>query len=128
MKIDPLFKKTFDGSDLAIYGECIESALEFYAGDNGDNDVQSFIEWFTETYIHHAQVIYYHTAMEYLMEHDPSLRESMDLANDMGANTNDINSEYLASILLQQNLSSELYDFEDELEQYFSDKEESEAA
>lgn len=44
-------------------------------------------------------IIYYNNAMKYLTEHDPSLVESLSLAEDMGYVASDLNSEKLASIL-----------------------------
>ena len=46
-----------------------------------------------------VDIIYYHKAIKYLMENDPSLTESMEIANNSGYQfTCDLNSELLASL------------------------------
>ena len=47
------------------------------------------------------EVIYYNRAMEYLSEHDWSLRESAELASSLGYELKNITSELLATIHLQ---------------------------
>ena len=44
------------------------------------------------------EIIYYHKAMKYLMENDPSLTESLELAEDYGFTAENLNSERLASL------------------------------
>lgn len=46
-----------------------------------------------------VDIIYYTNAMEFLSENDPSLRDSLELATDMGYSAGDLNSEILASLL-----------------------------
>jgi len=58
------------------------------------------------------EVIYYHKAMEFLMKEDSSLNESMDLASAYCYTPENINSELLATLLLQQRASEELYDLD----------------
>lgn len=105
----------FNKSDLPTHCEILETALDGFDGDNVDD----FIDYYTETYIHSAEIIYYHNAMDYLKEHDPSLCESLGIASELGCEVQDLNSETLASMLLQQNLSEELQEFYDDLEEYF---------
>lgn len=110
---------------LPGHTECIETALEYYDGDNCPSE---FIDWFTETYIHSAEIIYYHNALKFLADEDPSLMESLSLASEMGFTLDALNSETLASLLLQQKLSEEINGLHDVLSDYFEEKEESEAA
>ena len=49
-------------------------------------------------------IIYYHKAMEYLMENDASLRDSLELASEMGLEVDNLSSETLATLLYQQSL------------------------
>lgn len=49
------------------------------------------------------EVIYYASAMDYLKENDPSLSESLELAEEYGYKLKDLNSEKLASILKSNN-------------------------
>ena len=61
---------------------------------------------------HHlfVEVIYYHKAMEFLSEHDPSLSQSLALAEEMGfdLSSGELNSEKLASLLASEMLQEEV--------------------
>jgi len=61
------------------------------------------------------EIIYYNKAIKYLEENDPSLTESLNIANDCGYKTRDLNSEMLASLLASQQAEEEFYDYEDEI-------------
>ena len=67
------------------------------------------------------EVIYYASAMEYLMENDNSLRESLEIANDLGYELKNLNSEILASLLASQNSRDEFADLESEINSFFDD-------
>jgi hypothetical protein len=54
--------------------------------------------------------------MKLLNVHDTSLTISLSLASDFGYNTIDLNSEILASLLIQQMLTEELNIIIDEIE------------
>jgi len=73
--------------------------------------------------IYEAEIIYYSEAMDYLMENDRSLTESLSLASDMGYNASDSNSELLATLLYQENLRNEWYELSEEIEEYFEEYE-----
>ena len=66
--------------------------------------------------IAYEEIIYYYKAMEYLSKYDNSLTESMELALELGYETENINSELLATLLYQDNLSIELHGLETEIE------------
>ena len=68
--------------------------------------------------INEQEVIYYHKAMEYLTENDTSLNNSMQLASDMGYEADKINSELLATLLLQDNLTQKAHKLVVELEAF----------
>ena len=106
--------------NLESYCECFQTVIAYY---NDDNDADSFIEWYTETYIYDASIIYYHNAMEFLTENDPSLHDSMVKAQEYGYKPEDLNSELLASLLLQDILLQELESCRDDIESYFEEKE-----
>lgn len=66
-------------------------------------------------------IIYYSKAMNYLMENDFSLRESIEMCVDMGYDLENINSELLASVhyqdaLLQSIEEVEVEEVEEEVE------------
>ena len=58
--------------------------------------------------------------MEFLAEYDPSLTNSLEKAAGFGFQLSDLNSEKLASLLLQDILNDALSGLHDELEAYFS--------
>ena len=59
-------------------------------------------------YCYEQDIIYYGTAMDYLREEDCSLRESMQLAHDLGCDLANISSETLATIHYQNELVSSI--------------------
>ena len=72
------------------------------------------------------EVIYYASAMEYLMENDNSLRESLEIAHELGYTADKINSELLASLLKSQNERENFAELESEINDFFSGLEEEE--
>jgi hypothetical protein len=68
-----------------------------------------------------VEVIYYTTAMEYLMERDPSLRESLEIADEYGFTPSNITSEVLASLLASRECREEFMRYEDEITEFFND-------
>ena len=64
-------------------------------------------------------VIYYSNAINYLMENDPSLVDSMELASDYGYELANVTSEILASILKSHYNAEHFNNFEDEITAYY---------
>jgi hypothetical protein len=60
------------------------------------------------------EIIYYSAALDYLRENDPSLRQSLELAGDMGYEPKNLSSEILASILATEIVRGEFNDLENE--------------
>jgi hypothetical protein len=60
------------------------------------------------------EIIYYSAALDYLRENDPSLRQSLELAGDMGYKPADLNSEILATILATEITRGEFEEMQDE--------------
>ena len=58
------------------------------------------------------EIIYYNKAMEYLSEHDWSLRESAEIAYSLGYELKNINSEMLATLQLQDALINSIREIE----------------
>jgi hypothetical protein len=83
------------------------------------NDEIDNIDEFSEIVqerINETEIIYYSEAMKLLNVHDTSLTISLSLASDFGYNTIDLNSELLATLLIQQMLSEELNEIIDGIE------------
>lgn len=97
-----------------------ENALEDSECEDEFNDAM-------EELIYQHEVIYYHNAMEYLAEHDPSLSESMSYAYDSCIDIRQINSETLATLHMQGKMLEELAGVEMP-EEAFKAKKELEAA
>ena len=57
-----------------------------------------------------VEIIYYKKAMQYLMDYDISLCESMELAHQFGFKLEDINSETLASLHASECVKQEFED------------------
>ena len=61
-----------------------------------------------QDYVNSEEIIGYSRAIEYLSNNDPSLRESMELAQDMGFDMQNLSSETLANLHYQNALNEEL--------------------
>ena len=73
-----------------------------------------------------GEIIYHSNAIEYLSENDPSLRESLELAEELGYDLKNLNSEILASLLKGQNLRADFEKLRDEVEEFFDELEDEE--
>ena len=71
-----------------------------------------------EELIRQHEIIYYGRAMDYLMEHDYSLHESLGIAAEFGYDAASLNSELLATLLWQQNAMNELHTLDDYSENF----------
>ena len=86
-------------------------------------DAKDFERYFEdlEYSTHQTECIYYSKAMKYLSEHDNSLNESLEIASEMGYEVEDLNSELLATLLMQRKESEALYDAKDDLEDLYNE-------
>lgn len=76
-----------------------------------------------QRYISEQEIIYYSNAIEYLSENDPSLMESMSIAEEFGYTPSQLNSELLATLLYQRELYDEWAGIRDEVEQIIEELE-----
>ena len=65
-------------------------------------------------------IIYYYEAMKYLSREDASLSQSLEIASEYGYTTENLNSELLATLLYQQNLTNQWYEISEEIEEIFN--------
>lgn len=70
-----------------------------------------------------VEIVYHSNAIKYLMENDPSLHESLELASEYGYNTADLSSEILASLLASQECRNDWSNCENEIESFLLDLE-----
>lgn len=68
-----------------------------------------------------VEIIYYSKAIEYLSKNDPSLRESLEIAQEYGFQLENLNSETLASLLASQNAREKFCCLESEIETFFEE-------
>ena len=59
-------------------------------------------------FCYQEDIIYYNRAIKYLSENDSSLRESLELAHDLGCTLENLSSETLATIHYQNYLIGEI--------------------
>ena len=89
-----------------------------------ENDAfTSIYEMIEENDGFNCEVIYYSNAIKYLQENDPSLRESLEIAAELGYEVKNLNSEVLASLLKSQNVRDEFLYFRDEINEFFQELE-----
>lgn len=79
-------------------------------------------EYLEDNNLFDVEIIYYTRAMNYLMDHDFSLQQSLELANDMGYSLDQLSSEILASLLASKNARDDFYDKRDEIERVINDE------
>ena len=86
-------------------------------------DAKDFERYFEELEYstHQTECIYYSNAMKYLTEHDNSLSQSLEIASEMGYEVEDLNSELLATLLMQSKELEALYDAKYDLEDLYNE-------
>ncbi len=67
------------------------------------------------------ECIYYRVAMEYLMDNDITLSDSLALASNMGFEPENLSSGLLATLLMQNIEQEKLYEAKDDLEELFNE-------
>lgn len=103
--------------DITNYVNCEDLEVEDF-----ENDMfEKILEVLNNNNGFEQEVIYYASAMDYLRENDNSLRESLQLAHDMGFETDKLSSEILASILKTENVTEEFYELKDDINTFFSE-------
>tara|TARA_R110001632_G_scaffold130820_1_gene244921 strand:- start:16 stop:351 length:336 start_codon:yes stop_codon:yes gene_type:complete len=108
----------------------LEKLIELVKDNNLDIDIQYLYnenEEFNELeenviqYIQESEIIYYSKAMAYLSDNDNSLYESINEAIAAGYTIEKLNSELLATLLYQQNLTNEWYEISEQVEEILND-------
>jgi hypothetical protein len=81
----------------------------------------SIIDTLSENEAFNIEIIYYSNAIDYLQKNDASLRESINIAIELGYELKNINSELLASLLASQNVQNDFYSLETEINNFFNE-------
>ena len=107
---DELMRDTLQELSIKYLGE---DATDFYNDieDLGSKDSHQIWEDLNDNGFFHVDITYYYKAMEYLKEHDPSLSESLELAAEYGYETQNLNSETLASLHASRDRENKFYEF-----------------
>ena len=102
---------------------------EIYTNTNIDieivnlDEVSSFDELIDELEYNNAideEFIGYYSATEYLLQNDPSLKDSLKLAINYGYSIENISSELLATLLQNQENRGKFENYRDELDELLS--------
>ena len=72
------------------------------------------------------EIVYYSNAIDFLAKNDPSLRESLAIASELGFEVQNLNSEILASLLASELAREEFYQLKDEINDFFAELNEEE--
>ena len=94
--------------------------IMYYVDAESVNSLNDVYESIDEKNGFDVEIIYYRDAMEYLMERDTSLRESLEIAHEYGYTADNINSELLASLLASKECREEFMSYEDEITEFFN--------
>ena len=116
-------------TEIIEYFDRISADLEFNIMDHLTEDDLDDMEDFDdladilrEDGAFDIDIIYYHKAIKYLHENDPSLTESLNIANEHGYKTCDLNSELLASLLASQYAEEEFYYYSPQINELLTKK------
>jgi hypothetical protein len=88
---------------------------------NIENAYEYILEVLQENGGFNVEIVYYARAVEYLKENDPSLKESLGIANEFGFSLDSLNSETLASLLASRNAEEQFYELQSEIDEFFQD-------
>lgn len=83
-------------------------------------DFEELQEELEENDFFNVEIIYYYKAANYLLEHDPSFTESLEIAEEYDFQVKNLNSEVLASLHASQSLREDFYQLEEEIEDFFT--------
>ena len=115
--------------EIIEYFDRISADLEFdimeHLTEDDLDDMEDFDDLFEllrDDGAFNIEIIYYNKAIKYLEENDPSLTESLNIANDCGYKTCDLNSEMLASLLASQQAEEEFCYYETQINELLTKK------
>jgi hypothetical protein len=86
-----------------------------------NNPFESIQEMIDNNNGFNVEIIYYTNAIKFLSENDPSLTDSMSLANECGFTLNKINSELLASLLASDMVRTKFSELEFKITNFFDE-------
>ena len=87
-----------------------------------NNPFWEILEILEDKRVFEIDIIYYKDAMDYLSKNDSSLRDSLNLAIELGWSIENLNSEVLASFLASRNSMDEFLELKEAINDLFSKK------
>ncbi len=105
-----LIKDTLQGLTLKYLGD---DALDYLSccDELGHKDSNEIFGDLAESGFFDVEIIYYSKAMDYLREHDTSLKESLEIAAEMGFSLDYLNSECLASFHASRKKENDFWEY-----------------
>ena len=118
-KIDSENLKKFIDDNLNLDSEILDTILDNFDNLKNQNfiDLDDFKQNLTDVYDN--EIIYHYKAMEFLKQNDISLKNSLQLASDLGLELKNLDSEILASLLKQDIFRDAIDDNNEDLEIIF---------
>jgi len=92
--------------------------FRYYLEGNEWDNTDDINELISDNSGFYFEVINYGSAIDYLRENDVSLSESIGLANEMGFDFSNVNSEVLASLLKSENERYEWDEVANEIQEF----------
>jgi hypothetical protein len=115
-KIEDFFK-SIELNHLNVNDFITESDLDTLDFSNAFEELLDLLD---EKNAFEIEIIYYRNAMDYLYQHDMSLTDSLELANELGYKTEDLNSEILASLLASQITRDAFFGLREDIDNFFA--------
>lgn len=97
--------------------------LQYFIENSGATTFEELEEYIRDNNGFDVEIIYFADAIDFLKEHDQSLGESIEIAVELGFDLASINSELLASLLASKYVREDFYDYQTEIEEYYSNLE-----
>lgn len=82
---------------------------------------ESLTEILSDKNAFEIEIIYYSNAIKYLSENDPSLRVSLEIAQEYGFTCGDLSSEVLASLHASRKCSEDWHALSSEIEDFLNE-------
>ena len=97
-----------------------DEELEELDQNDPTNCFYSLLDSLEENGYFNTEMIYFTNAIEYLSENDPSLKNSLEIASDLGYTPNNLDSEILASLLASNIERTKFYELQSDIEDFFT--------
>lgn len=121
--LDDAFKEFLEALDSLNPDSDIRSSvpvlfIDYESFIDDEDTADEIIDKASEYIRENSDIIYYSNAMKFLSEHDPSLVESFEIADELGYRLKNLNSEILASLLNGRIAQEALSESEEYIREY----------